>query len=338
MLPDLGAAAYARANGFRYVEEQYNADCLKHALNNLFFSTDRLPDAAFDGKRGLTLEVARLLSAERGYWDFDMIKWFVAATFGPELLVDAQYFCDAFGPTEFVERLKHRDVVGAVLHVRCIGHRRPDHYVALVPSGDGYDIIDSIPPSADRQLVRGRDTEVTGDPQSGFVVTKLHGRPLERKFLASIGPSMLCYIRTERLSPLLHAEEVLQVLRDQDRRGVQGVAYITAAPTATAAEPSRLGSASPQSAQDEEMGRLLDDLRDSGDVPFDGTSSDGPKESGFVVPSYPSLNVDIGLGATPAVAACVPQEAPQAIQQTASDVPPVNATPWMRGSSMTAFT
>jgi hypothetical protein len=75
------------------------------------------------------------------------------------------------------------------------------------------------------------------------------------------------------------------------------------------------------------MGRLLDDLRESGDVPFDGTSSDGSKESGFVVPSYPSLNVDIGVGATPAVAACVPQEAPQAIQQTASDVPPVNATP-----------
>ena len=45
----LGAAAYARARGFRYVEEQHNTDCLKHALNNLLFSTDRLADAAFDG-------------------------------------------------------------------------------------------------------------------------------------------------------------------------------------------------------------------------------------------------------------------------------------------------
>ena len=41
------------------MEEQHNADCLKHALNNLLFSTDRLPDDAFDGKRGLTLEVDR---------------------------------------------------------------------------------------------------------------------------------------------------------------------------------------------------------------------------------------------------------------------------------------
>ena len=46
-----------------------------------------------------------------------------------------------------------------------------------------------------------------------------------------------------------------------------------------------------------------------------------------MVPSYPSLNVDIGVGATPAVAACVPQEAPHAIQHNASDVPPVIATP-----------
>ena len=75
-----GAAAFARAHGFRYVEEQHNADCLKHALSNLLFSTDRLPDDMFDGKRGLTLVVARLVSQERDYWDFDMIKWFVAAT------------------------------------------------------------------------------------------------------------------------------------------------------------------------------------------------------------------------------------------------------------------
>jgi hypothetical protein len=64
MPPDLRAAAVARASGFRYVEEQHNADRLKHALNNLLFSTDRLPDDAFDGKRGLTLDVARLVSGE----------------------------------------------------------------------------------------------------------------------------------------------------------------------------------------------------------------------------------------------------------------------------------
>jgi hypothetical protein len=258
MPPDLGAAAYARANGFRYVEEQHNADCLKHALNNLFFSTDRLQDDAFDGKRGLTLEVARLLSAERGYWDFDKIKWFVDATFGDQLRVDPQYFYDAFGPKEFVERLKHGDVVGAVLHVSCIHHARPDHYVAIALRDSGYDIIDSIPPTADRQLVSGRDIVVTGDAQRGFVVTELEGRPLERKFLASSGPSTLCYIRKEPFSPLLQAEELLQVLRDQHRRDVRGVTFITAAPTAAAAEPSQLGSASPQSAQEED--RLVADL------------------------------------------------------------------------------
>ena len=325
----LGAAAYARARGFRYVEEQHNTDCLKHALNNLLFSTDRLADAAFDGKRGLTLEVARLLSGELGYWDLDMIKLFVPATFGPQLRVDTQYFFPhAFGPKEFVDRLNDPYIVGAVAHVRCIDLQRPDHYVAITPRDYGYDIIDSIPPSADRQLVRGRDIEVTGDAQSGFLVTKLDDRPLERNFLTSCGgESMLCYIRKEPLSPLLQAEEVLGVLRYQHGRDVRGVAFITAAPTAAAAEPSQLGSASPQSAQEEDMGRLVDDLRDSGDVPFDGTSSDGLKESGFGEPSHPSLNVDVGVGATPAVAACVPHEASHATQQTASDVPPVIATP-----------
>ena len=151
-----GAAAFARAHGFRYVEEQHNADCLKHALSNLLFSTDRLPDDMFDGKRGLTLEVARLVSQERDYWDFDMIKWFVAATFGDHLHVDAQYFDpDAFGAEEFVERLKRPDSVGAVLQVRCMDLRRADHYVALVPRENGFDIIDSIPHTPDRVLVRG---------------------------------------------------------------------------------------------------------------------------------------------------------------------------------------
>jgi hypothetical protein len=229
MPPDLGAAAFARAHGFRYVEEQHNADCLKHALNNLLFSTDRLPDDAFDGKRGLTLEVARLVSQERDYWDFGMIKWFAAATFGDHLHVDAQYFHpDAFGAEEFVERLKRPDSVGAVLQVRCMDLRRPDHYVALVPRENGFDIIDSIPHTPDRVLVRGRDTEVAGDDQSGFVVTKLHGRPLERNFLASWGEGMLCCIRMEPLSPLLRAEEVLPTLRFLHGRQVCGVAFITA--------------------------------------------------------------------------------------------------------------
>ena len=161
MPPDLGAAAFARAHGFRYVEEQHNADCLKHALNNLLFSTDRLPDDVFDGKRGLTLEVARLVSQERDYWDFDIIQSFVAATFGDQLHVDSQYFHpDAFGAEEFVERLKRSDSVGAVLQVRCMDLQRPDHYIALVPRENGFDIIDSIPHTPDRALVRGRDTEV----------------------------------------------------------------------------------------------------------------------------------------------------------------------------------
>ena len=100
------------------MEEQHNTDCLKHALNNLLFSTDRLADAAFDGKRGLTLEVARLLSGELGYWDLDMIKLFVPATFGPQLRVDTQYFFPhAFGPKEFVDRLNDPYIVGAVSHL-----------------------------------------------------------------------------------------------------------------------------------------------------------------------------------------------------------------------------
>ena len=273
-----GAAAFARAHGFRYVEEQHNADCLKHALNNLLFSTDRLPDNAFDGKRGLTLEVARLVSQERGNWDFDIIKCFVAATFGTQLHVDDQYFHpDAFGFDEFVERLKHPDSVGAVLHVRCMDLRRPDHYVALVPRENGFDIIDSIPHTQDRQLVRGRDTEVAGDDQSGFVVTKLHGRPLERNFLASWGEGMPCCIRMEPLSRLLRAEEVLPTLRFAHGRQVCGVAFITAAHTATAAEPSQVVSASPRS----EVDNLIDKVIGSGDVRVEDTSNNVLKESGF---------------------------------------------------------
>ena len=131
---------------------------LKHALNNLLFSTDRLPDDMFDGKRGLTLEAARLVSRERDYWDFDIIKCIVAATFGDQLHIDDQYFHpDAFGAEEFVERLKRPDSVGAVLHVRCmVPHLgRADHYVALVLRENGFDIIDSIPHTPDRELVRG---------------------------------------------------------------------------------------------------------------------------------------------------------------------------------------
>ena len=79
----------------------------------------------FDGKRGLPLEVARLVSQERDYWDFDIIQSFVAATFGDQLHVDSQYFHpDAFGAEEFVERLKRSDSVGAVLQVRCMDLRR----------------------------------------------------------------------------------------------------------------------------------------------------------------------------------------------------------------------
>ena len=313
MPPDLGAAAFARAHGFRYVEEQHNADCLKHALNNLLFSTDRLPDDAFDGKRGLTLVVARLVSQERDYWDFDMIKWFAAATFGDHLHVDAQYFHpDAFGAEEFVERLKRPDSVGAVLQVRCMDLRRPDHYVALVPREIGFDIIDSIPHTPDRVLVRGRDTEVAGDDQSGFVVTKLHGRPLERNFLASWGEGMLCCIRMEPLSPLLRAEEVLPTLRFLHGRQVCGVAFITAAHTATAAEPSQVVSASPPSAPEVDI--LIEELIRSGDVRVEDTSNDVLKESGLSLePSHP--------------AACVPEDASHAVQQIDSDVPPVKATP-----------
>jgi hypothetical protein len=46
--------------------------------------------------------------------------WFVATTFGAALSVNAHYVVpDAFRPTEFVERLKRPDSVGAVLHPRC---------------------------------------------------------------------------------------------------------------------------------------------------------------------------------------------------------------------------
>jgi hypothetical protein len=101
------------------------------------------------------------VSGERDYWDFDIVKCFVAATFGTQLHVDAQYFHPGFGAEELVERLKHPDSVGAVLHVRCMDPRlrRPDHYVALVPRENGFDYIDSIPHTPDRRLVRGRDTE-----------------------------------------------------------------------------------------------------------------------------------------------------------------------------------
>ena len=45
----------------------------------------------------------------------NMIMWFVAATFGAALSVNAHYVVpDALRPTEFVERLKRPDSVGAV--------------------------------------------------------------------------------------------------------------------------------------------------------------------------------------------------------------------------------
>jgi hypothetical protein len=44
------------------------------------------------------------------------------------------------------------DSVGALFHVRCMDRRLADHYVALVPRENGFDIIDSIPHTPDRQL------------------------------------------------------------------------------------------------------------------------------------------------------------------------------------------
>lgn len=120
---------------------------------------------------------------------------------------------------------------------------------------------------------------MAGDDQSGFVVNKLHGLPLERDFLASWGEGMLCCIRMEPLSPLLRAEEVLPTLRFLHGRQVCGVAFITAAHTATAAEPSQVVSASPRSAPEVDI--LIDELIGSGDVRVEDTSNDVLKESGF---------------------------------------------------------
>ena len=153
---------------------------------------------------------------------------------------------------------------------------------------------------------------MAGDDQSGFVVNKLHGLPLERDFLASWGEGMLCCIRMEPLSPLLRAEEVLPTLRFLHWRQVCGVAFITAAHTATAAEPSQVVSASPRS----EVDNLIDNLKviGSGDVRVEDTSNNVLKESGFSLePSHP--------------AACVQEDASHSTQQTDSDVPPVKATP-----------
>ncbi len=82
--------------------------------------------------------------------------------------------------------------------------------------------------------------------------------------------------------------------------------------TATAAEPSQIVPASPRSAP--EVGILIDELIRSGDVRVEDTSNDVLKESGLSLePSRP--------------AACVPEDASHAIQQTDSGVPPVKATP-----------
>ena len=63
---------------------------------------------------------------------------------------------------------------------------------------------------------------------------------LERNFLASCGEGMPFCIRMDPLSPHIRAEEVLPTLRFSHGRHVCGVAFVTAAHTATAARgPSR---------------------------------------------------------------------------------------------------
>ena len=111
--------------------------------------------------RDLTLdsEVARLVSRERDYWTSTLsnASWLPPSAISSTSTIN-YFHPDAFGAEEFVERLKHPDSVGADLHVRCmVPHLgRADHYVALVARENGFDIIDSIPHTPDRELVRER--------------------------------------------------------------------------------------------------------------------------------------------------------------------------------------
>ena len=109
--------------------------------------------------RDLTLdsEVARLVSRERDYWTSTLsnASWLPPSAISSTSTINTSIPMPSFGAEEFVERLKRPDSVGAVLQVRCMDLRRADHYVALVPRENGFDIIDSIPHTPDRVLVRG---------------------------------------------------------------------------------------------------------------------------------------------------------------------------------------
>ena len=233
--PD-GAGAFLRTQGLHVVEVQVDSQCLRHSLNNLMLGTERVTHAELPvvDLVGLSQEIAERLpnNSDRGYWDLETIKMFGAAMFGARYIVETRYFHAHYGDAEFAEQLQRPGTLGAVLHIRCRDGLRQDHYVPVVPRGnnDGYSIDDSDASSPSRQLVDAPQIEVTGNLEKGFVVTKLFGWPVERKFLTCC--KGLNVVALQPIPALRQATALLPTLRAIDKRDILGVAFIERPPSA----------------------------------------------------------------------------------------------------------
>jgi hypothetical protein len=190
--------------------------------------TERVTDAELVDLVGLSQEIAERLpnNSDRGHWDLEMSKVFGSAMFSTLYNVETQYFHEQYGDAEFAEQLQRAGTLGAVLHIRCLDGLRQDHYVPVVPRGnnDGYSIDDSQPSSPSRQLVDAHQIEVTGNLENGFLVTKLFGWPVERKFLTCC--KGLNVVALQSIPASREATALLPTLRATDGRQILGVAFI----------------------------------------------------------------------------------------------------------------